>query len=382
MKCGNGVIAFMLASLCAASLQGQGTLSSQALGYPPGQLSTRAQGTAGALGDIDGRSPINPAALVLRPVTQIYAQYDPELRSVTGPGGSSNTTTARFPNVGVVLPVNNRFVVGASASTLLDRTWATQTQQSRVFDSDTVPLTESLRSEGGITDLRFAAGYAPFSRLRVGLGLHGYTGSTRVTSQDVFPDTLRYRSISQVTTLSYSGTAISGGAILDIVPQLSVAISARKGGNATMYSGDTVLARARIPDRYSGTVSFQGLPGTLIAVRASRERWTEIQSLSTLTPPPPAVDATDVSVGLESAGPRVGGLPLLIRAGGRRRTLPFTASANKNAVTETSFGGGLGIPIALDRVTLDLSVLRSSRTGVPQISEHAYNLSFGLQVHP
>ncbi|MGI8547788.1 MAG: hypothetical protein ACR2M1_10695 [Gemmatimonadaceae bacterium] len=364
----------------AGSARAQGTLSSQSLGYPPGQLSTRAEGTAGALGDIDGRSPINPAALVLRPVPEVYAQYDPELRSVTGPGGTSSTTTARFPNVGVVLPVNRRFVMGASASTLLDRTWATQTDRTQMFGTESVSSTESLRSEGGITDLRLAAGYTPVGRLRVGLGLHGYTGSTRVTSRDVFADTLRYRNISQTTSLSYSGTAISGGLIFDIVPQLSVAVSARKGGSATMYAGDSVLSHGRIPDRYSGTVSFQGLPGTLIAVRGSRERWTEIASLSTLKTP--GVDATDYSVGLESAGPRVGGLPLLIRAGARRRTLPFTIPGMTSDITETSFGGGLGVPIALDRVTLDLAVLRSSRTGVAGIQEHAYNLSFGLQVHP
>lgn len=376
-KCSTCLVTLFVLAMPVVA-QGQGTLSSQSLGYPPGQLSTRAEATAGALGDIDARSPINPAALVLRPVPEIYAQYDPEIRSVTGPGGSANTTTARFPNIGAVLPVNGHFVMGASASTLLDRTWATQTQGSQAFGVDTVPSTRSLRSEGGITDLRLAAGYAPLSKLRIGLGLHGYTGSTRVRSQDLFADTLRYRNISQTTALSYSGTAISGGLIVDIVPQLSVAVSARKGGSATMYAGDTVLSRAHIPDRYSGTVSFQGLPGTLIAVRGSRERWTQIGSLSTSNSA--VVDATDVSVGVESAGPRVGGLPLLIRAGGRHRTLPFSAAGN--TITETSFGGGLGIPIALDRVTLDLAVLRSSRTGVPQISEHAYDLSFGLQVHP
>ncbi len=383
MKCSTGVVIICTAicsAVVAGSARAQGTLSSQSLGYPPGQLSTRAQGTAGALGDIDARSPINPAALVLRPVPQIYAQYDPELRSVTGPTGTARTTTARFPNFGAVLPLYGRFVMGVGASTLLDRTWATQTEKTQMLGTDAVASTESLRSEGGITDLHLAAGYTPIGRLRVGLGLHGYTGSTRVTARDIFADTLRYRNISQTTQLSYSGAAISGGVILDIVPQLSVAVSARKGGSATMYAGDSVLSRGHIPDRYSGTVSFQGLPGTLIAVRGSRERWTEIASLSTLKSP--AVDATDVSAGLESAGPRVGGLPLLLRAGVRRRTLPFPVPGVANDITETSFGGGLGVPIALDRVTLDLAVLRSSRSGVAGVDEHAYNLSFGLQVHP
>lgn len=372
------VMAIAAVTIGVTPAEAQGTISSQSLGYPPGQLSTRAEGAAGALGDIDGRSPINPAALVLRPVSEVHAQYDPELRVVSGPAGSASTTTARFPNVGAVLPMNNHFVFGVSASTLLDRTWATQTQRLDTLGSEAVPSTQSLRSEGGITDLRLAAGYAPNGRLRIGLGLHGYTGSARVTAQNIFQDTLRFRGISQTTNLTYSGTAISAGVIFDIVPQLTVSASGRKGGTASMTVGDTVLSRAHIPDSYSGTVSYQGLPGTLVALRGSHTSWSQIAALSTQGFR--AVDANDVSLGVESAGPRVGGLPILIRAGARRRTLPFPAA--NNIVTETSFGGGLGVPIALDRVTLDVAVLRNSRSGVPGIDEHAYNLSFGLQVHP
>lgn len=364
--------------LAAAPAAAQGTLGSQALGYPPGQLSTRAEGAAGALADIDARTPANPAALVLRPLTQLYAQYDPELRSVTGSSGSASTTTARFPNLGVIIPANRRLVFGAGASTLLDRTWATETRTVTTFGADTVPSTESLRSEGGITDLRVGAGYAVNSRIRVGVALHDFTGSTRVTSQDVFADTLRFRGITQTSNLSYAGTAISGGFIVDILPVLSVSASGQKGGPARMYAGDTVLTHARIPDRFAGTISYQGLPGTLIAVRAERQLWSRIGALSTRGAT--AVDATDYSAGLESAGPRVGGLPILLRAGARHRTLPFLAAGN--VVTENSFGAGLGLPVALDRVTLDLAVLRNSRSGVPGVSEHAYNFSFGLQVQP
>jgi hypothetical protein len=87
-----------------------------------------------------------------------------------------------------------------------------------------------------------------------------------------------------------------------------------------------------------------------------------------------------MSVGLESAGPRIGGFPLLVRLGIRRRDLPFPVSGS--TVKETQFGGGLGIPVAFDRVTFDIAALRSNRTGVAGVDEHAYNLSFGLRVRP
>ncbi len=367
-----------LGVLLASSLGAQGTTSAQSFGYPTGQLSTRAEGTAGALGDIDARSPINPASLAIRATPSIYAQYDPELRTVTGPGGTSTSTTSRFPNFGAVLPVNGHLVFGVSASALLDRTWQTTNPTHLQLGLDTVTANERLESEGGITDLRFAAAYAFNSRIRVGVGFHGYSGSMRVTASDVFTDTLTYRTITQVADLRFGGNAVSAGLEVDVLPQLGIALSGRRGGGITMYANDTTLSSGKVPDEYSGSISFSGLPGTIVAARASHTRWSELNPLATTGGQ--AMDANDYSVGVESAGPRVGNFPILIRLGGRQRTLPFLVGTSQ--VKETSYGGGLGIPIAFNRVVFDMSVLRANRTGVPGISEHAYDLSFGLQVHP
>ena len=94
------------------------------------------------------------------------------------------------------------------------------------------------------------------------------------------------------------------------------------------------------------------------------------------------MDATDISGGVESAGPRLGtgGEPIIIRLGVRHRTLPFLVGTTQ--VQETSFGGGLGVPLAQNRVIMDMAVLRSNRTGVTGLTESAYNFSFGLRVHP
>lgn len=369
----------LVATLGASVTHAQGSTSVQGFGYPSGELSTRALGTGGAFGEIDSRSPINPASLAIRPAAQVYAQYDPEFRSVTSGGKTSSTTTARLPNVGGILPINEHFVVGLSASTFLDRTWETSRARTQPFGTDSAVFNETLKSEGAITDVRIGLAYAANPRLRFGVAYHAFPGSLRLTSNELFGDTTRFQNITQLTGVGFSGNAVSAGMEADVLPSLSIALSGRKGRTAKMFANDSLLTTATIPDRYSGSIAFSGIPGTLVAVRASHERWSQLSGLSIARTG--VVDANDVSAGIESNGPRIGGgFPLLVRLGVRRRTLPFQVGTS--TVQETSFGGGIGVPISLDRVTLDISALRASRTGVAGVPEHAYNLSFGLQVHP
>jgi long-subunit fatty acid transport protein len=362
----------------ASAVHAQGSLSLQGFGYPPGELSTRALGTGGAFGDIDPRSPINPAAMAIRSTAQIFAQYDPEFRRVTAGGATASTTTARLPNVGGVLPVNDKFVIGFSAATFLDRTWETSIGRSQVLGADTVSSTERLKSAGAITDVRIALAYSPSSRIHLGVAYHAFPGSMQLTSNELFPDSTQYQNITQISEVSFSGSALSAGAEFEPIPSVSIALSGRKGGKIRMFANDSLLTTATIPDRYSGSIAFSGIPGTTVAVRAQHERWSQLSSLSTVGTR--AVDANDISAGVESSGPRLGGFPLLLRLGARQRTLPFELGTA--SIKETSFGAGLGVPIAYDRVTLDIAAFRTNRTGVPAVTEHAYNLSFGLQVHP
>jgi len=364
-------------------VQAQGAVSNQGFGYPTGELSTRAQGTAGALSEIDSRSPLNPAALMIGPAGQAFAQYDPEVRTVTGPGGSSKTTTARYPNVGFTVPLSKRMVVGMSAATFLDRTWETTSRQIDTIGVDTSTATQRYKSEGGITDLQVALGYQIGQRLRLGIGGHGYTGTNRVSLLRQYSDSLRFRTVSLQTQTGYSGTALSAGFEYDILQKLNLAVSGRWGGSSRLYVGDTVISTGRIPNRYAASLSFEGIPQTLVAFRAAREMWSSMQSMSTQGTR--ATDANDFSVGLESAGPRTGAHAIVLRVGARRRSLPFAVGTT--TIDETSFGGGLGIPLGIpqlggDRATIDLSVLHNSRTSVGGVSEHALNWSFGLRVQP
>jgi hypothetical protein len=358
-------------------LAAQGALSTQGFGYPLGQLSTRALGTGGALGEIDPRSPLNPAALTLGP-GQIFAQYDPELRNVRGPSGRSRTTTARFPNFGANLPLGQKWILGFSASTLLDRSWSTQAVRDQSVGDETVTLTETLKSEGGITDLRFAIGYAFTSKFRVGIAGHQYTGTNRINLLQQFPDSLAYGNVSQTTSLNYEGNAFSAGVVLDVLPSIRVALSGRRGGNIELSANDTMLTEGKIPDHYAASVSFDGIPGTIIAARYAQDKWSSLTSLSTAGAT--AIDATEMNAGIETTAMRAGDRSIILRVGGRWRKLPFLA--NSQEVRETSYGGGLGIPFARNRASIDFAVLRNTRSGVSNIKESAYNFSFGLRIQP
>src|SRR5687768_17851216 len=88
----------VLAAMGGASPAGaQGTLSTQGLGYPPGQLSTQAKTMGGAIGEADPLSPLNPAATGLLPTAILMMQAEPEYRVVHVGNQTQRTSVSRFP---------------------------------------------------------------------------------------------------------------------------------------------------------------------------------------------------------------------------------------------------------------------------------------------
>jgi hypothetical protein len=90
-------------------------------------------------------------------------------------------------------------------------------------------------------------------------------------------------------------------------------------------------------------------------------------------------DSWDYSFGGEASGPRVLQRTIVMRAGARFRTLPFGFNGEK--VSETSFMGGIGVPLARDRAAFDFSLQHASRSA-STIKERGIILSFGLRVSP
>lgn len=383
------VLAVIATALGAAhEARAQGNLSTFGFGYPPGQLSARAQGAGGAIGEMDPVSTLNPAALINWGGSAVYFQIEPEFRRVNAVEGSDRTTTARYPLTGGAVSLGSRWMLGIAASTFLDRSWATTSQTIHQLGSETVPATTTFRSQGAINDVRLAVAWAARPWFRVGLGAHALTGQNRLTVTDAFEDTARYAPLQQDTTISYRGTALSGGVEVRAGTVASVAASMRVGGRIRAMSGDATLRRANVPTRLGVTVAYLGIANSAIALRTAYDKWSSLEALG--RPGLRAVDAWDTSVGADVAGPRIAAdRTLMLRAGFRWRTLPFavtpveggTTGAPRN-VRERSFSGGVGTTLARGRASLDLGVLRASRDAGLSVDERAWILSIGMSVRP
>ncbi len=366
-------------SLATSPLAAQGALSVQGLGFPPGQISTRAEGSGGSTADFDPLSAINPAALSTAGTTSLFLQYAPEFRRVTSGSGSANTTTARFTMFGAVIPMGGTWTAGFGASTFLDRSFETRSQRRDVVggNTDTVDITERLRVLGAINDLRLGLSWAGSPKLRVGGAAHLFTGRNRVTLDQVYSDSVRNTSGTQESLVSYSGFAGSVGVSYHPSRIIGFALSARKGGELRAASGDTAIATANIPDRISAGITYEGITGATLSARLSRESWSSLAGLSGSVE---AFDGWEASVGAEASGPRIMQRIVTLRAGGRYRTLPFGFNGAK--VAETAFMAGFGAPLTRNRATLDFSVQRAIRSAPGNVEERGLILSFGLRVAP
>ena len=373
------LIVVLASSLVVSPLVAQGALSVQGLGFAPGQISTRAEGSGGSTADFDPLTPINPAALAAVGTTSLFLQYAPEFRRVTAGSSSATTTTARFPMFGAVVPMGGTWTAGFGSSTFLDRSFETRSERQEVIGApgDVVTVTERLRVLGAINDLRLGLSWAGNPKIRIGAAGHLFTGRNRMTLDEIFSDSVRNNSSSQSSLVAYTGFAGSIGFAFYPSRVIGFALSARKGGELTARSGDTALASANVPDRISAGVTYDGITGATLSARVSHERWS---SLAGLAGSANAFDGWDVSVGAEASGPRIMQRVVTLRAGGRRRSLPFGLSGEE--VSETAFMAGFGIPLTRNRATFDFSAQRAMRSVAGDIEERGIILGFGLRVSP
>lgn len=373
-----------LALALAASPMGllaQGTLSTQGFGYPPGQMSTRALATGGGIAEFDPDSPMNPAAIALSPDPRLFLQYEPEFRKLTNGDALSNSTTARFPVVSISVPVGSRGSVGASASTFLDRSSTTTFTRDQEIAGTLTTVTEEVRSLGAIDDLRLALGWGLSQKVQFGVAGHVYTGQNRVFFTQTFPDSLHFSSVSQVSTLGFTGFAASAGLLVRPSRNIGFALSARKGEKIKAHAGDSVVSEANVPDRYGAAISYEGIQGSSISAHVAREGWSSMNGLGSAAAT--AADAWEGGFGLESLGPRLMERQTVLRLGARYRTLPFLAGDAK--VKELSFAAGIGAQFFRNRAAFDVTFERAARTvdaSSVDASERAYILSFGLRVRP
>jgi hypothetical protein len=367
---------FGIGSVSAASAQSN--LSTQGLGYPPGQLSTHAKTMGGSIGEADPLSPLNPASIALLRVSLLMIQAEPEFRVVTVGSQKQRTSVSRFPLFLGVLPLGNRWSVAVSASTLLDRTWETATRDSQVVGNDTIRFGRNQGSDGSISDLRVAVAFSPTPWFKVGLGGHALSGRAIVRTELVFDDTTnRFATDLQQSTISFGGNAVSIGAHTLISRHGAIGVSYRKGGGLSVRDRNVTVGSGSAPDRLGVSLLYQGIAGTVLAVRAARDDWSSLRGMA---PTLSIHEGLDVGVGADVLGPTYGSSPFSVRVGGRWRTLPFSVDATP--VKEQTWSGGLGFPLVRGDMQFSLGVMRASRRGGAGVSENAWTISTGFAIRP
>jgi hypothetical protein len=134
-----------------------------------------------------------------------------------------------------------------------------------------------------------------------------------------------------------------------------------------------------VPARLGGTLRYDGIPGSSFAIGFEQVKWSEMQSMASSRTT--ANDVTNIYGGAEVAGPRLRGIPMLVRVGYARNQLPFSNSAE--IVKESRISGGLGLPVARDNATLDFSIQRANRSlSGSNAKEAAWLFGIGMQVRP
>lgn len=376
----SGLLPVALAMLaCMASVAGaQGTVSTQGLGFPPGQLSTAAGTMGGATGESDPYSALNPASIGLLLTPIVFMQAEPEFRSVRVGGQSQKTSVARFPMFMGSLPLGSRWAIGVSASTLLDRTWATSVRDTQDVNGELLPGLLRQSSDGSITDVRVSVAYGLARWLRVGAAGHAYTGRTVLETEFAFDDSARFVRDPQQGLVSFGGNAVSVGAQAFWPRVATLGASYRRGSSMRSYDGENTVGTARVPDHFGVSLVYLGIRGTSLGVRAARDSWSNMRGLSRTMF---VHEGWDVGVGGDVAGPAFGsGSPIGVRAGYRWRTLPFSATATP--VKERTASGGFAFPMSGGRVELNFGALYATRSAASAASENAWTFSTGFAVRP
>jgi len=365
-------------ALVASRAAAQATLGAQGFGYPPGQLSAYSRSLGGATGETDPLSPINPAALITLRRGGMYLQSEQESRSIETEGSTGSTRSNRFPLFSASVPITERGVLSISFSTMLDRTWGTETRAKQVFDGDSVAFTERFRSEGAMNDVRVGGAWAFRENIIFGLGIHVFPGENRLSLSREYDDSLSFAPFRDSINVNYSGAGVSAGIMWRPVKTITLGASGRYGGTLKLRESDTVRTTADAPSRLGAGVRYEN-SGIVVAFRSDRTIWSRMAGLGSERATPQ--DTWDFGLGVDAVGPNLIGAQLALRAGARYRELPFLAGTQ--SVEEAAFTFGTGAPLARGRASIDLYVERAYRTaGSIDAKERSWTFGLGLIVRP
>jgi hypothetical protein len=369
-----------LAVLPAAASAQSSQFGVRGLGLPGRALSARAFSTGGAFGMFDPESGLNPAAL--GPLTTLTAGFGilQDFRHTENPAGSESLRDTRFPLLTVAGPVR-RFpaVVGVSYSNYTNRDFTLASADTVLLRGVMVPVSDTLASRGGLSDLGFAGAYRVKDVWVFGGAFHVITGSDRLRARRTFADT-SFQMTTQTSELSYAGVGVSLGVIRNFGPKFSVAATVRSDGKVNVDRDSARVATVDLPYTFGLGLHWRAAPKLDLASEVVMKTWSGANSDLLAQGGTGADNTVEVSLGGEFIpNPRRPTGPP-IRFGARYGTLPFSLIPGEQP-HELGVSVGSGVRFAQGRAGIDLGLEHVWRSaGV--YSERSFLLSFGVTVRP
>lgn len=350
------------------------------LGVPGRSLSTRAAGSSGAFGMFDAESGLNPAALSGLAAMTANFNGAQSFRTVENSAGSASLRDSRFPHVAFGGPVRGTpLVVGVSYSTYANRDFTVATRDTLEIRDQLVPVSDTLSSRGGLSDLRLVAAYRLRERSVVGGAFHILTGSNRMQSRRTFADS-QYLPVQQSAELSYAGVGASVGAVQQLGTSLWVAAIARSDGKAIVDRDSARVSQVDLPYTLGLGVRWKVAPRLDLATHGIFRTWSGANSDLLASGGTGADNTVEAAIGGEFIGDPRRPHRRPIRFGARYATLPFPLQPGVQP-TEFAVSLGSGVRFAQDRAGIDLSVEHLWRSA-GDFKERAFVISVGVGVRP
>jgi hypothetical protein len=371
----------LVLAVCPAALAAQSSqFGVRGLGAPGRPLSARAFATGGGFGLFDVESSINPASVGRAAALSASFNALEDFRHVENPAGSESLRDIRFPHLTVVGPVRRYPVVlGVSFSNYTSRDFTLVSGSTVDLRGVPVPITDTLSSRGGLSDLRFAGAYRFGDAWVVGAGLHVITGSERLRASRVFADST-FRPTSQTTELSYAGVGLSVGVIRNFGPTFSLAATVRSDAKANVDRDSSRVTTVDLPYTFGFGMRWRARPKLELAGDVIARTWSGANSDLLAQGGTGSRNTIEASLGAELTPDPRRPTRNPLRVGARYGTLPFSLAEGEQA-HELGVSIGSGVRFAQQRAGVDIGVEHVWRSqGVYE--ERAFLVNVAVTVRP
>jgi hypothetical protein len=379
----------LLLAACTAAPVTLGAQSSQfgvnGLGLPARQMSVRAMATGGGFAFFDPASSLNPASLIEQTAMSASFTGLQNFRNSSIGDQTESGRNTRFPQVMIGGPLRRiPLSLGVSFATYMDRDFAVASADTVGLRGVPVPVSDTLTSLGGISDLRIAAAYRA-SGWTFGAGFHVITGSSRNEVRRTFEDS-SYTGLRERAEISYSGLGFSAGLARPVGQRLTFAALFRMDGEAALERDSTPAGDIDLPIAVGGGVRWRPSARIDMGGHVLTRRWgtadDDIRALGGTG----ARNTVEISAGAELIRSARRPQQRPIRLGARYATLPFPV---ENGAQAREFGLALGTGVrfaqdrnGLDHAGIDLSLERVWRSAAGGHSEGAWLIGIGVVVRP